>query len=90
MDLAAGGARVIAMLYQIERGGRSKLVEKLDYPATALGCVTSVVTDLAWIDVAEGGFLLREIAPGVTADDVRAAMGAPLRVASDCREMQFG
>ncbi len=90
MDLAAGGARVIAMLYQLERGGRSKLVEKLDYPATALGCVTSVVTDLAWIDVAEGGFLLREIAPGVTADDVRAAMGAPLRVASDCREMQFG
>ena len=90
MDLAAGGARVIAMLYQLERGGRSKLVESLDYPATALGCVTSIVTDLAWIDVADGGFLLREVAPGVTVDDVRAATAAPLRVASDCREMQFG
>lgn len=89
MDLAAGGARVIALLYQLERGGRSKLVEKLDYPATALGCVKAVVTDLAWIDVDERGFLLRELAPGLTVDDVRAATAAPLRVASDVREMTF-
>jgi 3-oxoacid CoA-transferase len=89
MDLAAGGARVIALLYQLERSGRSKLVERLDYPATALGCVKAVVTDLAWIDIDDGGFLLREIAPGLVVDDVRAATGAPLRVARDVREMTF-
>jgi 3-oxoacid CoA-transferase subunit B len=49
-----------------------------------------VVTDLAWIDVDAEGFLLRELAPGLTVDDVRAATDAPLRVASDVREMTFG
>jgi 3-oxoacid CoA-transferase len=90
MDLAAGGARLIAMCYQLERGGRSKLVERLSYPPTALACVRSVVTDLAWIDVDADGFLLRELAPGLRVDDVRTATGAPLRVASDVREMSFG
>jgi len=90
MDLAAGGARLIAVCYQLERNGRSKLVERLTYPPTALGCVRSVVTDLAWIDVDADGFLLRELAPGLTVDDVRAATGAPLRVANDVGEMTFG
>ncbi len=47
------------------------------------------MTDLAWIDVDDRGFLLREIAPGLTVDDVRAATAAPLRVASGVREMTF-
>ena len=89
MDLAAGGARVIAICYQLDRDGGSKLVERLTYPPTALGCVRSVVTDLAWIDVEPEGFLLRELAPGLTVDDLRAATAAPLRVASDVREMTF-
>ncbi len=89
MDLAAGGARLIAICYHRERNGGSKLVEQLTYPPTALGCVKSVVTDLAWIDIAAGGFLLREIAPGLSVEDVKAATAAPLRVADDVREMQF-
>ena len=89
MDLAAGGARVIALCYHCERGGRSKLVERLTYPATGFGCVQSVVTDLAWIDIDAGGFVLREIAPGLTVDDVKRATAAPLRVATDVGEMQF-
>jgi 3-oxoacid CoA-transferase subunit B len=48
-----------------------------------------VVTDLAWIDVGDEGFVLRELAPAVTIDDVKQATAAPLRVASDVREMQF-
>ena len=90
MDLAAGGARVIAVTYHLERNGRSKLVDKLTLPATALGCVKSVITDLAWIDVDTDGFVLREHAPGLTVDDVKQATSAPLRVAPDVREMQFG
>jgi len=89
MDLAAGGARVIAICYHREKNGRSKLVEQLSYPPTALRCVQSVVTDLAWIDVDADGFLLRELAPGLGVDDVKAATAAPLRVAGDLREMQF-
>jgi 3-oxoacid CoA-transferase len=89
MDIAAGGARVIALCYHCERNGASKLVPKLTYPPTALRCVKSVVTDLAWIDVDADGFLLRELAPGLSVDDVKAATAAPLRVASNVREMQF-
>jgi len=89
MDLAAGGGRIIAILHQRERNGTSKLVEQLSYPATALGCVRAVVTDLAYFDIDADGFLLRELAPGLTVDDVRRATAAPLRVAGDIREMQF-
>ena len=89
MDMAAGGARVIAICYHRERNGRSKLVERLNYPATALGCVTSVVTDLARIDIDAQGFVLRELAPGIRLEDVREATAAPLRIASDLREMEF-
>jgi len=89
MDMAAGGARVIAICYHCERNGAPKLVKQLSYPPTALGCVTSVVTDLAWIDIDADGFLLRELAPGLSVDDVKAVTGAPLRVASNIREMQF-
>jgi 3-oxoacid CoA-transferase subunit B len=89
MDLAAGGGRVIALCYHREKNGRSKLVERLAYPATALRCVRSVVTDLAWIEIDAEGFVLRELAPGVTIDDVKEATAAPLRVDSNVREMQF-
>jgi 3-oxoacid CoA-transferase len=89
MDLAAGGARVIALCYHRERGGTSKLVTDLTYPATARRCVQSVITDLAWIDIDAQGFVLRELAPGLTVDDIKAATAAPLRVASDVKEMRF-
>src|SRR5205085_11679110 len=89
MDLAAGGGRIIAMCYQREKHGASKLVPRLTYPSTALGCVRHVVTDLAYFDVDADGFLLREIAPGLAIDDVRSATAAEFRVASDVKEMDF-
>jgi 3-oxoacid CoA-transferase len=89
MDLAAGGARVIVVMHQRERNGSSKLAERLTYPATALGCVRCVVTDMAYFDIDAEGFVLREVAPGLSVDDVRRACGAPLRVAADVREMVF-
>jgi 3-oxoacid CoA-transferase len=89
MDLAAGGGRIIAMCYQREKNGASKLVPRLTYPPTALACVRHVVTDLAYFDVDTDGFLLREIAPGLGVDDVRSATEAEFRVASDVKEMEF-
>jgi 3-oxoacid CoA-transferase len=93
MDLAAGvaagGGRVIVVMYHREKSGESKLVPALTYPATARGCVKDVVTDLAYLQVTPDGFLLREVAPGLGVDDVRAATAAPLQVAPDVREMQF-
>src|SRR5262245_54886418 len=89
MDLAAGRARVLVVMFHLTRDGRPKLVERCTYPLTAAACVSTVVTDLAVIDVDGGGFLLREIAPGVAVDEVRQVTGAPLRVANDVQEMDF-
>ncbi|MBM4266419.1 MAG: 3-oxoacid CoA-transferase subunit A [Deltaproteobacteria bacterium] len=90
MDLAAGSARIVVVMFHMTRDGMPKLVERCSYPLTAAGCVRTIVTDLAVIDVDEAGFLLREVAPGVSVDEVRAVTGAPLRVAPDVGEMSFG
>jgi len=89
MDLAAGGARILVLMFHLTRDGQPKLVERCSYPLTAIGCVTTIVTDLAVIDVDRDGFILRELAPGVSVDDVRQTTAAPLRVASDVRPMEF-
>ncbi len=89
MDLAAGTGRLIVMMFHLTRAGEAKLLERCTYPLTAERCVATVVTDLAVIDVDAGGFVLRELAPGVRVDEVRAVTGAPLRVAADVREMEF-
>jgi 3-oxoacid CoA-transferase len=90
MDLASGAGRVVVMMFHLTRDGRPKLVAHCTYPLTAERCVATVVTDLAVVDVDRDGFLLREVAPGVTVDDVRAVTDAPLRVASGVRDMDLG
>ncbi|HUI26541.1 MAG TPA: 3-oxoacid CoA-transferase subunit B, partial [Candidatus Kryptonia bacterium] len=89
MDLAAGGTRIVVVMFHLTREGASKLVERCSYPLTAIGCVATIVTDLAVIDVDRDGFLLRELAPGVGADEVRQVTAAALRVAADIRPMDF-
>jgi 3-oxoacid CoA-transferase subunit B len=89
MDLAAGSARVLVLMFHLTRDGTPKLVEDCSYPLTAVGCVSTVVTDLAVIDIDSEGFLLREVAPGVSVEEVRQVTAAPLRVADDVREMTF-
>jgi 3-oxoacid CoA-transferase subunit B len=90
MDLAAGGGEVIVLMYHTSKDGASKLLRRCTYPLTAAGCVSRIVTNLALVEVARGtGFVLREIAPGVTIDDVRSATDAVITVASDVREMDL-
>jgi 3-oxoacid CoA-transferase subunit B len=79
MDLATGARKVIAVLKQRDRNGASKLVRECSLPLTAVGCVDVIITDLAVIEVVDGGFRLRETAPGVTADEVAEATDAALR-----------
>jgi len=90
MDLAAGGGDIIVVMFHATKKGESKLVAECSYPVTARGCVTSVVTNLALLDVVRGdGFVLREVAPGVSVDEVRAATAGALRVSGNVAEMQF-
>jgi len=89
MDLAAGARTLIVIMFHTTKSGESKLLQRCTYPLTACGKVSWVVTNLALIQVDQDGFLLREVAPGVTVDEVRAATAAPLHIAPDVRTMEF-
>ena len=60
------------------RDGRPRLVERCAIPATARGVVDLVVTNFGLFEITREGFALREIAPGVTVDEVKAATGCNL------------
>jgi 3-oxoacid CoA-transferase subunit B len=89
MDLVAGGAPVIVVMEHTTSKGEARLVSRCDYPLTGLGCVTTVVTNLAVIDVTGEGFTLREIAPGVSVDEVRAATACAIAIPDDPPAMRF-
>jgi 3-oxoacid CoA-transferase len=87
MDIVRGAKRVVVLMEHRARDGSSKLVAECGLPLTGRGVVNRVITDLAVLDVTESGFVLREVAPGITADDVRHATAAPVTVGPDVTEM---
>ncbi|WNV77528.1 3-oxoacid CoA-transferase subunit B [Geodermatophilus sp. DSM 44513] len=83
MDLAVGARRVLVVTTHTTRDGRPKLLDRCTYPLTAAAVVDRVYTDLAVLDVGPAGFVVREVAPGVTPEALQAVTGARLTFATD-------
>jgi 3-oxoacid CoA-transferase B subunit len=89
MDLAFGARRTIVVMTHNTKEGKPKIVKRCTYALTAPECVDLIVTDIAVIEVAEQGLVLKEVAPGWTAEEVQAVTEAELIVAPDLKEIEL-
>jgi 3-oxoacid CoA-transferase subunit B len=87
MDLVAGARRVIVCMEHATKDGRPKLLRECTLPLTGTRCVSAVCSDHAWIEVTPEGLVLRELAPGVTVEQVQALTEPRLIVARDLKPM---
>ena len=91
MDLVASAENIIVSMTHTNRAGASKLLKQCSLPITGVQCVKKIVTDLAVLEVDPNGrgFVLKELAPGGTVDEVKAKTEGKLIVEGDIPEMEF-
>jgi 3-oxoacid CoA-transferase subunit B len=89
MDLCAGAKKLFIAMEHTTRDGDYKIVKELSYPATALGRVSMLFTDLAVIEITPKGMVLHEVAPGITAKDVQSVTEPELIISKDLKEIEL-
>lgn len=81
--------RWIVATRQMQDNGFAKIVRQSHLPVSRPHCVNEIITELGLIEVEPLGFVLREVAPGISSDDVRLRVDASLHVADDLRVMEW-
>lgn len=85
MDLVTGSKKVIIAMTHTAKDGSPKILEAITLPATAIGKVNEIVTELAVIEVTADGLLLKEIADNTTVEEVKRLTGAPLTISDNLK-----
>ncbi len=89
MDLAVGCRRIIVAMEHITPKGQLKILKQCSYSLTASRCVDLIVTDIAVIQVTPEGLVLRETAPGWTAEEVQSYTEPKMLISPDLKEIEF-
>jgi 3-oxoacid CoA-transferase B subunit len=89
MDLASGCASVIIAMEHLTPKGQLKILKKCSYPLTAARCVDLIVSDIAVMQVAPEGLVLKETAPGWTPEEVQSYTEPTLLPAPDLKEIEL-
>jgi 3-oxoacid CoA-transferase subunit B len=89
MDLVAGADNIIVTMMHASKNGESKLLNQCSLPLTGANCIRKVLTDLAYLDIEDNKFILRELAPGVSVDEVASKTAGELVIPDNVPEMQL-
>ncbi len=89
MDLVAGAENIIVTMTHASKTGESKLLQKCTLPLTGAGCIKRVLTDLAYLEIENGTFILKERAPGVSVEEIVAKTAGKLVVPDHVPEMDI-
>jgi len=89
MDLVASADNIIVAMMHSNRAGVSKLLKNCSLPLTGVACVKKVVTDLAVLEIKEGGFHLVERAPGVSVEEIKSKTEGSLIINGEVPEMSL-
>ena len=87
MDLVSGAKRIIVMMEHLAKGKEKKILNHCTLPLTGVAVVNLLVTDFAVIEVTNEGLVLKEIAPGLSVEQVQDATEPQLMLADDCHEI---
>jgi len=87
MDLVVGVKRLIVTMEHVTRDGTRRIVSQCALPLTGIACVDRIITDLCVLDVTPHGLILRELAPGVTIQEVQALTEPELLVEEEIPEI---
>lgn len=87
MDLVASTDNIIVAMMHTNKEGESKLLPKCELPLTGKNCIRKVVSDLGYFEIHDGAFHLKELAPGVSIEEVKAKTAGKLVVDADVKEM---
>ncbi|MCL5497504.1 CoA transferase subunit B [Escherichia coli] len=89
MDLVAGAENIIVVMTHASKSGESKLLDHCTLPLTGANCIRRVLTDLAYLEIENGAFVLKERAPGVSVEEIVSKTAGRLIMPDVVPEMHF-